>query len=470
MFYLVTLVYPRCAQTCLQLFSYMKLDIGTYLYSDFTILVRDTQGHWAHVYLRYLFPGIALLLVFAIGLPIWYLVIMYLHPQPPAGAVPCAWRAPCMSHRRQPTAAKTAQDADIKQRFGFLYGGYSFQYWETMDMLRKLVLGGIPVFIAVQPEGSLQVNLALPCCMPQPDASDKQAGRAGGARAGGTMAAQLYIMPFMDFSENMHLHQPPWPVRCCQLQEAFMSVSAAADIICAPGRSAVAGAADRRGGKVGPPQRLPDQRHCRAAAGPHQRRVRIVALMIAIALFRKLRKVLEPAPWHALLMRPLSPVHGRGAVCRKGRRGGRRASGWQRGRRACWGRRRAAGGRGTGDGAACRGAQGLASLGASTGSRTRAQSCRTGRAAGGPLRPAAAARLHPGHQEQGARRGRGRQGHRRRPGQGLHGQGPLSEQPLLPQRQRCRAPACPPRSGRLSSMGTGRPSSELRDLAAERMG
>ena len=77
-FYLVTLVYPRCAQTCLQLFSYMKLDIGTYLYSDFTILVRDTSGRWAHVYLRYLFPGIAVLLVFAIGLPIWYLVIMYL--------------------------------------------------------------------------------------------------------------------------------------------------------------------------------------------------------------------------------------------------------------------------------------------------------------------------------------------------------------------------------------------------------
>lgn len=42
------------------------------------------------------------------------------------------------------------------QRFGFLYGGYSFQYWETVDMMRKLLIGAIPVFVAVQPQGSLQ--------------------------------------------------------------------------------------------------------------------------------------------------------------------------------------------------------------------------------------------------------------------------------------------------------------------------
>ena len=42
------------------------------------------------------------------------------------------------------------------ERFGFLYGGYSFPYWETIDMSRKLVIGGIPVFIAVQAQGSLQ--------------------------------------------------------------------------------------------------------------------------------------------------------------------------------------------------------------------------------------------------------------------------------------------------------------------------
>ena len=76
-FYLVTQVYPRCAQTCLQLFSYKKLDIGTFLYADFTILVRDTQGHWGTVYKRYVAPGIAMMVLFAIGVPIWYFIIMW---------------------------------------------------------------------------------------------------------------------------------------------------------------------------------------------------------------------------------------------------------------------------------------------------------------------------------------------------------------------------------------------------------
>ena len=76
-FYLVTLVYPRCAQTCLQLFSVTKLDIGSFLSADFTITVRDTAGHWGKIYVRYLAPGITLMLLFAIGLPIWYFYIMW---------------------------------------------------------------------------------------------------------------------------------------------------------------------------------------------------------------------------------------------------------------------------------------------------------------------------------------------------------------------------------------------------------
>lgn len=52
------------------------------------------------------------------------------------------------------------QDEDVRMRFGFLYQGYSFQYWETVDMSRKLIIGAIPVFIAVQPLGSIQVMLA----------------------------------------------------------------------------------------------------------------------------------------------------------------------------------------------------------------------------------------------------------------------------------------------------------------------
>ena len=50
------------------------------------------------------------------------------------------------------------------QRFGFLYGGYSFQYWETVDMMRKLIIGAIPVFVAVQPQGSLQAVIGQVGC------------------------------------------------------------------------------------------------------------------------------------------------------------------------------------------------------------------------------------------------------------------------------------------------------------------
>ncbi len=76
-FYLITLLYPRCAQTCLQLFAVKKLDIGTYLAADYSIIVRTTDGHWGSRYVKYVAPGIALLLVFAIGLPAFYFYTMY---------------------------------------------------------------------------------------------------------------------------------------------------------------------------------------------------------------------------------------------------------------------------------------------------------------------------------------------------------------------------------------------------------
>lgn len=52
------------------------------------------------------------------------------------------------------------QDETVRMQFGFLYQGYSFHYWETIDMTRKLIIGAIPVFIPVQPLGSIQVTLA----------------------------------------------------------------------------------------------------------------------------------------------------------------------------------------------------------------------------------------------------------------------------------------------------------------------
>jgi len=51
------------------------------------------------------------------------------------------------------------QEEFVVKRYGFLYGGYSFPYWEVADMVRKLAIAAIPVFIKTQPLGSLQAVL-----------------------------------------------------------------------------------------------------------------------------------------------------------------------------------------------------------------------------------------------------------------------------------------------------------------------
>ena len=51
------------------------------------------------------------------------------------------------------------QDPEVDAKFGFLYSGYRLYYWESLEMIRKLLLAGIPVFIAVQPTGSSQAVL-----------------------------------------------------------------------------------------------------------------------------------------------------------------------------------------------------------------------------------------------------------------------------------------------------------------------
>ena len=42
-------------------------------------------------------------------------------------------------------------------RIGFLYEGYSMHYWETFQMVLKLLLAAVPVFVPAQPYGSTQV-------------------------------------------------------------------------------------------------------------------------------------------------------------------------------------------------------------------------------------------------------------------------------------------------------------------------
>lgn len=55
-FWLVTLLYPRCAMTALQLFSTQKLDSGTYLISDYSILVSAGALTWVAADLWRMWP------------------------------------------------------------------------------------------------------------------------------------------------------------------------------------------------------------------------------------------------------------------------------------------------------------------------------------------------------------------------------------------------------------------------------
>ncbi|KAK9840843.1 hypothetical protein WJX81_008508 [Elliptochloris bilobata] len=130
-FWIVSLLYPNIAQTALQLFSVQKLDIGTYLRTDYQILTHDVDGTISPTYRTYVPPGILVLIIFAIGLPIMFFYVL--------------WRV-----------RDRLEDVTIKAQFGYLYSGYRLPFWEITEMARKLVMAAVPVFIPVQTVGSLQ--------------------------------------------------------------------------------------------------------------------------------------------------------------------------------------------------------------------------------------------------------------------------------------------------------------------------
>ena len=73
----MSLLYPNIAQTALQLFLKQKLDIGTYLRTDYQILTRDVNGVVGPTYETYVLPGILVIIFFAIGLPIMFFCVLW---------------------------------------------------------------------------------------------------------------------------------------------------------------------------------------------------------------------------------------------------------------------------------------------------------------------------------------------------------------------------------------------------------
>lgn len=138
-FWLVTLLYPRAAQSALQLFSLARLNVDTFLSADMGVLVRPPPSACGGAVCpltptyRLMVPvGIAILVIVAAGVPAAFFAAL--------------WR----------NRARLHTDPAVMQRYGFLYVGQCFAYWDTIDTLRKLVLAALPVFVAPQPAGSLQ--------------------------------------------------------------------------------------------------------------------------------------------------------------------------------------------------------------------------------------------------------------------------------------------------------------------------
>lgn len=132
-FWLLTLLYPRASSTALQLFAVQRLDTGTYLAADFSILVRPPDGALSALYVRYMVPGALMLFVFAVVVPATFFTAIY-------------------RNRRR------LDERAVAQRYGFLYGSYtrSRPYWETAESTRKFMFAFVPVFIKPNANGSVQ--------------------------------------------------------------------------------------------------------------------------------------------------------------------------------------------------------------------------------------------------------------------------------------------------------------------------
>lgn len=78
-FWFTTLLYPRCSQTALQLFSLITVDIGIFLKADVTVLVKPIGGHYSHTYWSFFGPGIALMVIFAAVMPGFYFGVLYVN-------------------------------------------------------------------------------------------------------------------------------------------------------------------------------------------------------------------------------------------------------------------------------------------------------------------------------------------------------------------------------------------------------
>eukprot|EP00937_MAST-01D_sp_MAST-1D-sp2_P007766 g7766.t1 len=138
--WILFLVYPSTSSKILQMWDCVPLQNGeSYLRADMSIQCGGSQGIPTQMfgsqgtYATYSSLAAVFIFVYPIGVPLLFLGVLFVN-------------------RKQLYAGDAGHEADaeMEEELGFLYLGYTRKYWwwECVELLRKLTLTGLVVFIA----------------------------------------------------------------------------------------------------------------------------------------------------------------------------------------------------------------------------------------------------------------------------------------------------------------------------------
>ena len=186
--FMLFLIYPSVSNTILKMFSCRTLGNGkSYLTADYSIECGGAKVHTHAFSGKYSFDAYrawagAAVLVYPIGVPIFFFIVLWLQ----RGALF--------------VAGTDEPAAEAKETLGFLYAGYRPKYWwwECVELFRKLALTGIIAFF--KPGTSEQLFL-------------------------GIVLAVAFIVGYAREKPYLKLHDSDLQL-ACQLQVFFVSLSA----------------------------------------------------------------------------------------------------------------------------------------------------------------------------------------------------------------------------------------------------
>jgi hypothetical protein len=137
-------IYPTSSSAVLKMFHCHELQFSdsetkSYLYADYSI--QCYEGSWN----GYAAMAGFMLLVYPIGIPVFFIMALYPHTKIAADG------RPLEEARLEDPDTKPAlfKDPVLGEMFGFLYGRFKPEYWwyETSELCRKLLVGSLSMFI-----------------------------------------------------------------------------------------------------------------------------------------------------------------------------------------------------------------------------------------------------------------------------------------------------------------------------------